>query len=157
MKKRKLITIIFALIAISQLVFSQNVSTKTNNKKNKKMNTIQLTKADFLSKVADYESNPHEWKYLGDKPAIIDFYADWCGPCKMIAPILEELAAEYDGKIYIYKVNTENEEELAASFGIRSIPSLLFVPMGEAPQMAQGALPKSELKKVINEILLKQK
>lgn len=121
------------------------------------MNTIQLTKADFLSKVADYESNPHEWKYLGDKPAIIDFYADWCGPCKMIAPILEELAAEYDGKIYIYKVNTENEEELAASFGIRSIPSLLFVPMGEAPQMAQGALPKNELKKVINEILLKQK
>ena len=156
-EKRKLITIIFALIAISQLVFSQNVSTKTNNKKNKKMNTIQLTKADFLSKVADYESNPHEWKYLGDKPAIIDFYADWCGPCKMIAPILEELAAEYDGKIYIYKVNTENEEELAASFGIRSIPSLLFVPMGEVPQMAQGALPKSELKKVINEILLKQK
>lgn len=156
-EKRKLITIIFALIAISQLVFSQNVSTKTNNKKNKEMNTIQLTKADFLSKVADYESNPHEWKYLGDKPAIIDFYADWCGPCKMIAPILEELAAEYDGKIYIYKVNTENKEELAASFGIRSIPSLLFVPMGEAPQMAQGALPKSELKKVINEILLKQK
>ena len=121
------------------------------------MKTIQLTQADFLTKVADYQNNPQEWKYLGDKPAIIDFYADWCGPCKMIAPILEELAAEYDGQIYIYKVNSENEEELAAAFGIRSIPSLLFIPMGETPQMAQGALPKNELKKAIDEVLLKSK
>ena len=121
--------------------------------KEKKMKTIQLNKADFLTKVANYEASPEEWKYLGDKPAIIDFYADWCAPCRAIAPILEELAEEYSDKIYIYKVDTEKEQELAALFGIRSIPSLLFIPMNGNPQMAQGALPKSELKKAIDEIL----
>ena len=126
--------------------------TKTENK----MKTIHLTKADFLTKVANFESNPQEWKYLGDKPALIDFYADWGGPCKAIAPVLEELAAEYGDQIYIYKINTEKEPELAAAFGIRSIPSLLFVPMNEQPQMAQGALPKPELKKAIDEVLLKK-
>ncbi len=120
------------------------------------MGTIQLTKAEFLTKVANYEENPSEWKYLGDKPAIIDFYADWCGPCKAIAPILEELAKEYDGQIYIYKVDTEKEQELAAAFGIRSIPSILFVPMDEQPQMAMGALPKETFVKAINEVLLKK-
>mgnify|MGYP001037816418 CR=1 FL=1 len=119
--------------------------------------TIQLTKADFLKNVANYELNPKDFKYLGDKPALIDFYADWCGPCKAIAPVLEDLAAEYEGEIYIYKVDTEAEQELAALFGIRSIPSLLFIPMGdEQPQMAQGALPKSELKKAIETVLLKK-
>lgn len=126
------------------------------NKKETKMNTVKLTKADFLTKVFDYESNPTEWKYLGDKPAIIDFYADWCGPCKMIAPILDELAQEYQGEIVIYKIDTEAEQELAAAFGIRSIPSLLFIPMGEQPQMVQGALPKSEFKKAIETVLLKK-
>ena len=120
------------------------------------MKTIHLTKAEFLKKVANYETNPNEWKYLGDKPAIVDFYASWCGPCKTIAPILEELAAEYGDKIYIYKVDTEEEEELAAAFGIRSIPSLLFIPMNGKPQMAQGAMPKSAFKDAINEILLKK-
>lgn len=120
------------------------------------MGTIHLTKEDFLEKVVDYINNPTEWKYLGDKPAIIDFYADWCGPCKMIAPVLEELAAEYGDQIYIYKVNTEREQELAAAFGIRSIPSLLFVPMDEAPQMAQGALPKHAFKEAIESVLLKK-
>lgn len=120
------------------------------------MNTIQLTKNDFLKKVADYEATPDEWKFEGNKPCLIDFYADWCGPCKMIAPILEELAEEYAGRIDIYKVNTENEEELAAVFNIRSIPSLLFCPMEGAPQMAAGALGKTELKKAINDILLKK-
>jgi len=100
-----------------------------------------LTKETFLSKVFNYETNK-EWKYEGDKPCVIDFYADWCGPCKMVAPILEELAKEYNGKIEIYKVNTEVEQELAAVFGIRSIPSLLFVPLEGQPQMAMGALPK---------------
>lgn len=109
-----------------------------------------------MEKVANFEENPDKWVYLGDKPAIIDFYADWCGPCKTIAPILEELAAEYDGQIYIYKVDTEAEQQLAAEFGIRSIPSLLFVPMGEAPQMAQGALPKDAFKQAIDEVLLKE-
>jgi len=157
MKKIRLFTTILALMAISQLVSCQKSSNNTNNKKMKEMKTIQLTQAEFLTKVADYQKNPQEWKYLGDKPAIIDFYADWCGPCKMIAPVLEELAAEYDGKIYIYKVNTEKEEDLAAVFGIRSIPSLLFIPMGEAPQMAQGALPKNDLKNAIDKVLLKSK
>jgi thioredoxin len=136
-----------------------NKENKTENKQinqEKKMGTIHLTKAEFLSKVANYEKNPTEWKYLGDKPCIIDFYASWCGPCKTIAPILEDLAKEYEGQIYIYKVNTEEEQELAGAFGIRSIPSILFCPMGGAPQMAQGALPRDAFKKAIVEVLLKK-
>src|SRR5690606_27403311 len=128
---------------------------ETNLNKTNMTKTIHLTKADFLTKVANYEKNSQTWEYLGDKPAIIDFYADWCGPCKMVAPILEQLAAEYEGQIYIYKVDTEAEQELAADFGIRSIPTLLFVPMNEAPQMAQGALPKDAFKQAIDEVLLK--
>lgn len=120
------------------------------------MKTAKLTKEEFLKKVANYEASPQEWNFLGDKPCIVDFYADWCGPCKMIAPILEELAAEYTGKIDIYKVDTEAEKELAAAFGIRSIPSLLFCPMGEQPQMAKGAMGKQDFKKAINEVLLKK-
>ena len=104
----------------------------------------------------DYEANPNEWKYLGDKPAIVDFYASWCGPCKMVAPILDELAQEYDGKIYVYKIDTEKEQELAAAFGIRSIPTLLFVPMDGKPQMVQGAIGKDDFEKVINDVLLKK-
>lgn len=118
------------------------------------MQTIQLTKEDFLQKVANYEENPETWKYLGDKPCIIDFYADWCGPCKMIAPVLDELAEEYKNEIYIYKVDTEVEQELAAAFGIRSIPSILFCPLDSQPQMAQGALPKNSLVQAINVVLL---
>ena len=118
------------------------------------MKTIHLTKDEFLKKVANYEANPTEWKYLGDKPCIIDFYADWCGPCKMVAPILDELAKEYTDKIYIYKVDTEAEQELARACGIRSIPTLLFCPMNEAPQMAQGALPKASFKDAIDKVLL---
>ena len=128
----------------------------TSVKTEKNMKTIHLTKAEFVSKVANYEANPNEWKYLGDKPALIDFYADWCGPCKAIAPVLEELAAEYGDQIYIYKINTETEPELASLFGIRSIPSLLFVPMDGQPQMAMGALPKAKLKEGIDTVLLKQ-
>jgi thioredoxin 1 len=116
-------------------------------------NMEKLTKEAFLEKVFDYEQNK-EWKYEGDLPCLIDFYADWCGPCKMVHPILEELSKEYDGKIKIYQIDTEAEQELAAAFGIRSIPSLLFCPTEGQPQMAQGALPKATLKKAINEILL---
>ncbi|MDD4516780.1 thioredoxin [Massilibacteroides sp.] len=127
---------------------------KETTQKEVTMKTIHLTKADFLVKVANFETNPNEWKYLGDKPAVIDFYADWCAPCKAIAPILEELAAEYEGEIYIYKIDTEKEQELAAAFGVRSIPTLLFVPMSGEPQMARGALPKGTLKEAIDSVLL---
>ena len=120
------------------------------------MKVQELTKAEFLKKVANYEASPDKWVYEGDKPCIVDFYATWCGPCKMVAPILEELAEEYAGKIDIYKVDTEKEEGLAASFGIRSIPSLLFCPMEGQPQMAKGAMGKADFKKAIDEVLLKK-
>lgn len=120
------------------------------------MKAKELTKAEFLTKVVNYETNPSEWKFLGDKPCLVDFYAAWCGPCRMVAPILEELAGEYEGKIDIYKVDTEKEQELAGAFGIRSIPSLLFCPKGGKPQMVQGAMSKPDLKKMIEEVLLKK-
>jgi thioredoxin 1 len=111
-----------------------------------------LTKETFIEKVFDYEKET-EWKFKGTKPAIIDFYADWCGPCKMVAPILEKLSEEYNGKIDIYKIDTEDQYELASTFGIRSIPSILFIPVGEKPEMAQGALSKPALEQVIKELL----
>ncbi|WP_108821258.1 thioredoxin [Dysgonomonas sp. Marseille-P4361] len=153
--KKLLFILLMAGLAIACTGQTKSDNTKTT-KKEVKVKTIELNKIDFLEKVANYEANPQEFNYLGDKPALIDFYADWCGPCKAIAPVLEELAAEYDGEIYIYKINTEEQQELAALFGIRSIPSLLFVPMGEQPQMAQGALPKATLKEAINKVLLKK-
>ncbi|MFW5886450.1 MAG: thioredoxin [Bacteroidota bacterium] len=112
-----------------------------------------LTKETFKSKVFDFEKNK-DWKFEGKKPAIIDFYADWCGPCKMIAPILEELKSEYGEKIDIYKVDTEQERELSSIFGIQSIPSLLFIPAEGQPQMSMGALPKESFKKAINDVLM---
>ena len=114
--------------------------------------TTNLTKETFLEKVFNFEKN-QDWKFEGDKPAIIDFYPDWCGPCKVIAPILEQLSDEYKGKVDIYKIDTEVEQELAAAFGIRSIPSMLFCPMNEQPQMANGALPKTELHRIIADVL----
>lgn len=116
---------------------------------------VVLTKADFLSKVYNYEKNPSEWIYEGDKPAIIDFYADWCGPCKRVAPILEELAGTYQGKLTVYKINVDNEKELAAAFGIQSIPSLLFIPVKEQPRMFQGALSREQFVEQIDGFLLK--
>lgn len=155
--KKILIALLFVSIGLTACNAQASDNKKnTKQKKENTMKTIHLTKADFLSKVANYEANPSEWKYLGDKPALIDFYASWCGPCKMIAPILEELAAEYGDSIYIYKIDTEKEQELAAAFGIRSIPTLLFVPMEGAPQMAQGAMPKNSLKEAIDNVLLKK-
>jgi thioredoxin 1 len=115
-----------------------------------------LTKDTFLTKVFNFEKN-QEWKFEGELPCLIDFYADWCGPCKMVAPILEELSSEYGGKINIYKIDTEAEQELAMAFGIRSIPSMLFVPKVGQPQMAVGALPKDSLKQAIGEVLLGEK
>ena len=118
------------------------------------MATIHLTKSDFLKKVANYELNFNEWKFLGERPALIDFYASWCGPCKGLAPVLEELSEEYAGKIDIYKIDIDEEAELASIFNIRSVPTLLFAPMQGDPQIAQGALPKPTLKEAIETVLL---
>lgn len=112
----------------------------------------KLTAESFKTKVFDFENNK-EWKFEGDKPCIIDFYADWCGPCRMVTPVLEELSKEYEGKLDIYKVDTEVETELSQIFGVRSIPSILFVPKEEQPQMATGALPKAAFEKAIEEVL----
>ncbi len=115
-----------------------------------------LTKETFFEKVFNFEKNK-DWKFEGKLPCIIDFYADWCQPCKIVAPILEELSKEYEGKINIYKINTEQEVELASAFGIRSIPSMLFCPADGQPQMAVGALPKETLVQAINDVLLNPK
>ncbi len=115
-----------------------------------------LTKDTFLKEIFDYENNK-EWKFQGELPAIIDFYADWCGPCKMVAPIIEELSEEYEGKVNFFKIDTEAEQELAAAFGIQSIPSLLFIPVDGKPQMAAGALPKDTFIEVIEKELLGNK
>lgn len=124
-----------------------------------KGSTIKMTKASFIANVMDYEANPQEWNYKGDRPCIIDFYADWCGPCKIAAPILEELAAEYKDQIYIYKVDTETERELSSVFGIRSIPAFLFVPQTGRPTMSNGIArtpgeTKEMFKRMIDELLL---
>lgn len=115
-----------------------------------------LTKETFLEKVFDYEKNK-EWNFAGELPCIIDFYADWCGPCKTVAPILEELSEKYEGKVNIYKIDTEKEQELAGAFGIRSIPSILFCPKDGKPQMTQGALPKNNLEDAIRDVLKVEK
>jgi len=115
--------------------------------------TEHLTSESFKSKVFDYEKN-REWKYEGTLPAVIDFWAPWCGPCRMVGPVIDELSKEYEGKVNFYKVNTDEEQELSAAFGIRSIPSLLFIPAEGDPKMAMGALPKKELKNVIERELL---
>lgn len=120
------------------------------------MTTIKLTTEDFKQKVFDYTTEEN-WNYKGTRPAIIDFYADWCGPCKMVAPVLEELAKEYADKLVIYKVDTEVEQELAAVFDVRSIPTFLFIPMEGKPILQPGAFPKNVFKKVIDEHLVIEK
>ena len=116
---------------------------------------IYLSTADFKEKIWDYEANPNEWKYKGELPCIIDFYADWCKPCKMVAPIMDELADHYDGKVIIYKVDTDKERELASVFQVRSIPSILFSPMEGKPAMQPGAMKKEDYMNIIDEFVLK--
>ena len=130
---------------------------QTYAQENNMVKPEQLTTVAFKEKVYNYTANPEGWVYEGKLPCIVDFYADWCKPCKLIAPIMEELANEYKGKILIYKVNTDQQRELSSVFGIRSIPSVLFVPMDGKPQMSTGALPKETFKQVIDEFLLGQK
>jgi thioredoxin len=117
------------------------------------MPTIQLTADEFKEKVFDF-TKEQEWQYNGTLPAIVDFYADWCGPCKAVAPVLEELSNEYEGKLKIYKIDTEKEQELSMLFGIQSIPTFLFIPVQGAPMMQKGAIPKNAFQQVIEERLL---
>jgi thioredoxin len=145
---------------------ARNDNTTENNEKKedaeKSVKAIHITRAYFLDKIWDFENSPNKWVYKGDKPCIIDFYADWCGPCKIAGPILEELANEYKDQIYVYKVNTEEERELSATFGIRSIPAFLCCPQNGEPQMASGIARSNEdtkkmFKQMIEEILLGNK
>ena len=119
------------------------------------MAIVHLTKAQFLKRIADYEKNNDSFEFLGDKPALIDFFAGWCGPCKMLAPVLEEVSDEYAGRVDVYKVDVEQEEELAALFSVRSIPTLVFIPLNGQIRITQGAVGKPQLKEAIDNILLK--
>ena len=150
MKSMKKISIALALFAFTFVTFAKNPDVKTV----KTAVPIELTKSTFLDKVHNFVKSPNEWTYLGDKPAIIDFHATWCGPCKQLAPTLKDLAAEYGDEIYIYKVDVDQEKDIARAFGIQSVPSLLFIPQKGNPQMGQGNIPKESLKKVIDEFML---
>jgi thioredoxin len=147
------------LFLIFVLAFSLFFITGVNAQRNivgAEPKTIKLDKEGFLKRVVDFENSPTQWKYLGDKPAIIDFYADWCGPCRRLSPILEELAEEYRDNIYIYKVNVDDNKEIAEVFGITSLPTIVFVPMTGNPSAGTGFLPKDILKRAVNDILLKK-
>jgi thioredoxin 1 len=152
--------ILIAGIMFSSCTNATNKNATTNEQSNKskiekKMTATQLNKEEFLKKVYNYEANPKAWKFEGDKPCIVDFFATWCGPCKALSPVLEELAEEYAGKVDFYKVDVDKAEDLAGAFGIRSIPTLLFIPLKGQPQITQGALPKQQLKEIIEKELLK--
>lgn len=159
MKLIKSIMSAFAIVLATTACAGNGGENKKSNeptKEDNKMEVVSLNKADFLKKVYNYEANPKEWKFEGSRPAIVDFYATWCGPCKALHLVLEELSKEYSGKVDIYQIDVDKEKELAAAFGIRSIPTLLMIPMKEEPRISQGALPKDQLKKAIDEFLLKQ-
>jgi len=144
---RYLVVILLAFVTV-------NCSNAQTNKD--EGDVIVMDKAAFLAKVYNYEKNSEEWIYEGDRPCIIDFYADWCGPCRYVAPIMKELAAEYKDNVIFYKIDVDNERELASVFGISSIPTILFVPVNDKPQAPLGALPKKTLVEQIEKILLKK-
>lgn len=125
------------------------------NKFDNQGKVITLNRASFIDLIMDFEKNPNNWVFKGQKPAVIDFYADWCRPCKMVAPIMDELAVEYQGKINIYKINVDNEKELAGLFNVQSIPAILFSPISGSPQMQAGAMSKEQYKQIFEELLLK--
>ncbi len=149
------------LVSIVLLLVSCSLSAQSDKNKTESAaargEVVALTKADFLTKVYNYEKNPQEWVYEGSRPCIVDFYADWCGPCKRVAPVLKELAKEYKNDIIIYKINVDSEEELANAFGVQSIPTLLFIPMKGKPQVARGVLSKEDFVRQINGFMLGKK
>ncbi|HOU68208.1 MAG TPA: thioredoxin [Paludibacteraceae bacterium] len=130
-----------------------NEETSINQINNKSMSAIEMNKAMFLEKVANYETNPSEFKYLGDKPAIIDFYATWCGPCKAMSPVIDEMAEKYGDKLVVYKIDVDKEGELAGLFHVQSIPTLLFIPMNGQPQISVGAISKANLQDAVTSVL----
>ena len=140
------------LFLVSCLFVSCNISSASDSKK--KGEVVLLTLEEFKKSIFDYEKNPEKWDYKGSLPAVIDFYADWCGPCRMLSPVFKELATEYAGEVIMYKVDVDKEKELAGLFGVSSIPMLFFIPVDGRPQVIRGALPKGELKKKIDSILL---
>lgn len=142
----KKIMVLFAVLAIGLTAFANEPDAKEQGK------PMDIDNKAFIERIFDY-NNSDEWNYKGDKPAIIDFWAAWCGPCRQIAPVLEEIAAEYGDDIYVYKVNVDEQTELARAFGIRSIPTLLFVPMEGMPQAVMGSAPKSKIKNSVETIL----
>ena len=157
-----LVVVVFFMASCSNTEVSKTKASTTEANAATTTTTIEhkvvyLTTQMFVDQIFDYKANPQKWNYKGDKPAIIDFYADWCGPCKRVAPVMEELANEYDGQINIYKIDTDKEKELAGQvFGIRSIPSILFIPVEGQPMMYTGAHPKQYYINLINENLLKK-
>lgn len=133
------------------------VSTSCGQNSDKETSVIQMDKQMFLDKVFNYTTGATEWKYQGEKPAVIDFYATWCGPCRMVAPILKDLAKEYGDSIVIYKVDTDKEKELSMAMGIQSLPTIVFIPKTGQPQIIVGAADKTTFKRAINEVLLNKK
>jgi len=140
------------LIAIAILAFGFAANAQEQKEESK---VKHLTYNEFLKKVWNFENNPNTFIYKGKLPAVIDFYANWCGPCRRVAPIMEKLAEEYDGKLLVYKVNVDQEKELAAAFQVKSIPMVLFIPLEGQPAMQVGALPEEGYRKVIEEQLIK--
>lgn len=158
MKLLNIIPAVFFSLLVSSCTGSESKTSNVNNENEKgteEAKPVHLTKETFKTKVMDYENN-QEWTFEGERPAVIDFYADWCAPCRKIAPIMEELAVEYQGEVDIYKIDTEKQRELASVFGIKSIPSVLFIPMEGKPQMTRGALPKKSFTSIIDEFLLQK-
>lgn len=158
MKTKIIIAVMLGLTVLPTSCRTKNekkttIEKEQKNKEDKKMNVKELTLESFKNNIMDYEANPTEWKFKGERPAVIDFYAVWCGPCKATAPILDSLAKEYDGKVDFYKVDVDKQQELSTMFGIRSIPSLLFIPKEGKPQMQVGAMDHTQLENAIKSIL----
>lgn len=150
--KAYILTALLSVFIFANISCANNADAKSSDQNTKKNEVIYLNQDSFKKLVFDYENNK-EWAYNGKVPAILDFYADWCGPCRQIAPILEQLQKEYNGKIQVFKVDTDKEKELAAIFGIRSLPTLVFIPVNGEPQAVMGARPKAEFETLVSEVL----